>query len=155
MLRFRRMRSLQTFAAVHGQVHNPVRFAALRVNQERTLISRQKFAPRTFGSRTDVPPQWPNGVNPARPEQGRVGANSETILVCLAAPIEHPDRRCDRGRGRRGQRYDRPSSAQRRGLKVATVPVHGRYPRIGGEGSTRELETLSGELAQGLNTGRA
>jgi hypothetical protein len=66
-------------------VHN--RFAAaLRVNRKRTLISRRNFAPRTFGSRTDVPPQWPHGAGSARPEQGRVGANSGTIPVCLTAP---------------------------------------------------------------------
>jgi putative transposase len=29
----------------------PLRFAALRVSQERTLISRRNFAPRTFGSK--------------------------------------------------------------------------------------------------------
>jgi putative transposase len=34
MLRFRRMRSLQKFAALHGSIHN-------HFNQERTLISRQ------------------------------------------------------------------------------------------------------------------
>ena len=44
MLRFRRMRSLQKFAALHGSIHN-------HFNQERTLISRWNFAPRTFGSR--------------------------------------------------------------------------------------------------------
>ncbi len=36
MLRFRRMRSLQKFAAVHGSVHN-------HFNQERHLYSRQNF----------------------------------------------------------------------------------------------------------------
>ena len=36
MLRFRRMRSLQTFAAVHSSVHN-------HFNQERHLFSRDKF----------------------------------------------------------------------------------------------------------------
>ena len=50
MLRFRRMRSLQKFAALHGSIHN-------HFNQERTLISRQNFAPRTFGSRIDAPPR--------------------------------------------------------------------------------------------------
>ena len=79
MLRFRRMQSLQRFAAVHGQVHN-------HFNQERTLISRQNFAPQTFGSRIDAPPRWQHGASFARPEQGRVGAISETILVCLTAP---------------------------------------------------------------------
>ena len=49
MLRFRRMHSLQKFAAVHGSIHN-------HFNQERTLISRQNFAPRTFGSRIAAPP---------------------------------------------------------------------------------------------------
>ena len=79
MLRFRRMGSLQKFAAGHRQVHN-------HFNQERTLISRRNFAPRTFGSRIDVPLRWPHGASFARPEQGRVGAISETILVCLTAP---------------------------------------------------------------------
>jgi hypothetical protein len=79
MLRFRRMQSLPKFGAVDGQVHN-------HFNQERTPISRWNFAPRTFGSRIDVPPRWPRGVNSARPEQGWVGAISETILVCLTAP---------------------------------------------------------------------
>jgi putative transposase len=48
MLRLRRMRNLQKFAALHGSIHN-------HFNQERTLISRQSFAPRTFGSRTVAP----------------------------------------------------------------------------------------------------
>lgn len=39
MLRFRRMRSLQKFAAVHGSIHN-------HFNQERTLISRETFKER-------------------------------------------------------------------------------------------------------------
>jgi putative transposase len=39
MLRFRRMRSLQKFAALHGSIHN-------HFNQERTLISRQNFKDR-------------------------------------------------------------------------------------------------------------
>ena len=79
MLRFRRMRSLQKFAAVHGKVHN-------HFSQERTRISRRNFAPRTFGSRIDAPPRWPHGVNSAGPEQGRVGAISETVLIRLTAP---------------------------------------------------------------------
>ena len=36
MLRFRRMRTLQKFAAVHASVHN-------HFNQERTLTSRSQF----------------------------------------------------------------------------------------------------------------
>jgi putative transposase len=36
MLRFRQMRSLQKFAAVHSSVHN-------HFNQERALYSRDKF----------------------------------------------------------------------------------------------------------------
>ena len=47
MLRFRRMRSLQTFAAVHGSIHN-------HFNQERTLISRQSYKER----RTAALAQW-------------------------------------------------------------------------------------------------
>jgi putative transposase len=39
MHRFRRMRSLQKFAAVHGSIHN-------HFNQERTLIRRQNFKDR-------------------------------------------------------------------------------------------------------------
>jgi putative transposase len=39
MLRFRRMRSLQKFAAVHGSIHN-------HFNLERTLISRESFKER-------------------------------------------------------------------------------------------------------------
>lgn len=39
MLRFRHMRSLQKFAAVHGSIHN-------HFNQERTLIGRQNFKDR-------------------------------------------------------------------------------------------------------------
>ena len=39
MLRFRRMRSLQKFAAVHGSIHN-------HFNRERTLISRESFKER-------------------------------------------------------------------------------------------------------------
>jgi putative transposase len=36
MLRFRRMRTLQKFAAIHGTVHN-------HFNQERHLIGRQTY----------------------------------------------------------------------------------------------------------------
>jgi hypothetical protein len=79
MLRFRRMRSLQKFAAVHGQVHN-------HFDQERARISRRNFAPRTFGSRIDAPPRWQHGASFARPDRCWVGAISETILVCLTAP---------------------------------------------------------------------
>ena len=39
MLRFRLMRSLQKFAAVHGSIHN-------HFNQERALISRETFKER-------------------------------------------------------------------------------------------------------------
>jgi putative transposase len=39
MLRFRQMRSLQKFAALHGSIYN-------HFNQERTLISRQNFKDR-------------------------------------------------------------------------------------------------------------
>jgi hypothetical protein len=73
------MRSLQKFAAVHHSIHN-------HFHQERTLISRRDFAPQTFGSRIDEPLRWSHGVNSARLEQGWVGANSETSLVCLTAP---------------------------------------------------------------------
>lgn len=47
MMRFRRMRSLQKFAALHGSVHN-------HFNQERTLISRPIFKER----RTAAPTAW-------------------------------------------------------------------------------------------------
>ncbi len=47
MLRFRRMRSLQKFAAVHGSIHN-------HFNQERTLTSRVIFKER----RTAALAQW-------------------------------------------------------------------------------------------------
>ena len=43
MLRFRRMRSLQKFAAVHGSIQN-------HFNQERTLISRQNFKDRRIAA---------------------------------------------------------------------------------------------------------
>ena len=39
MLRFRRMKTLQKFASVHGSVHN-------HFNQERHLISRQEYKSR-------------------------------------------------------------------------------------------------------------
>ena len=39
MLRFRRMKTLQTFASVHGIVHSPF-------NQERHLVSRQTYKER-------------------------------------------------------------------------------------------------------------
>jgi putative transposase len=39
MLRFRRMKTLQTFASVHGTVHN-------HFNQERTLVSRKTYRER-------------------------------------------------------------------------------------------------------------
>ena len=45
MLRFRRMRSLRKFAALHGSIHNPF-------NQERTLISRQIFKDRRTAALT-------------------------------------------------------------------------------------------------------
>ncbi len=45
MLRFRRMRSLQKFAALHGSIHN-------HFNQERTLISRQSFKDRRTAALT-------------------------------------------------------------------------------------------------------
>jgi hypothetical protein len=45
MLRFRRMRSLQKFAALHGSIHN-------HFNQERTLISRQIFKNRRTAALT-------------------------------------------------------------------------------------------------------
>jgi putative transposase len=45
MLRFRRMRSLQKFAAVHSSIHN-------HFNQERTLISRQIFKDRRTAALT-------------------------------------------------------------------------------------------------------
>jgi putative transposase len=46
MLRFRRMRSLQKFAAVHGSIHN-------HFNQERTLIGRQNFKERRAAALTE------------------------------------------------------------------------------------------------------
>jgi putative transposase len=45
MLRFRRMRSLQQFAALHGSIHN-------HFNQERALISRQNFKDRRTAALT-------------------------------------------------------------------------------------------------------
>lgn len=45
MLRFRRMRSLQKFAAVRGSMHN-------HFNQERTLNSRQSFKDRRAAAPT-------------------------------------------------------------------------------------------------------
>ncbi len=47
MLRFRRMRGLQTFAAVHGSIHN-------HFNQERTLISGRNLKDR----RTAALAEW-------------------------------------------------------------------------------------------------
>jgi putative transposase len=46
MLRFRRMRSLQKFAAVHGSIHN-------YFNKERTLISQQSFKERRAAALTE------------------------------------------------------------------------------------------------------
>lgn len=46
MLRFRRMRSLQKFAAVHGSIHN-------HFNQERHLISRDNFKDRRAAALTE------------------------------------------------------------------------------------------------------
>lgn len=46
MLRFRRMRSLQKFAAVHGSIHN-------HFNQERPLISQQNFKDRRTAALTE------------------------------------------------------------------------------------------------------
>jgi putative transposase len=83
MLRFRRMRSLQKFAAVHGSIHN-------HFNQQRTLISRQIFAARTSGLRTDAPPRRPHGDSSVRSEQQWVWANSETVLVCLTSTATDP-----------------------------------------------------------------
>ena len=39
MLRFRRMKTLQTFASAHGTVHNPF-------NQERHPVSRETYKER-------------------------------------------------------------------------------------------------------------
>ena len=47
MLRFRRMRSLQTFAAVHSSVHN-------LFNAERSLSSRSTYKE----ARTAALPEW-------------------------------------------------------------------------------------------------
>jgi len=47
MLGFRRMRSLQTFAALHGPIHD-------HFNSERTLIKRQTFKDR----RTAALAEW-------------------------------------------------------------------------------------------------
>jgi len=47
MLRFRRMRSLQTFAALHGPIHN-------HFNLERILVTRQAFKER----RTTALAEW-------------------------------------------------------------------------------------------------
>jgi putative transposase len=46
MLRFRRMRSLQKFAALHGSIDN-------HFNQERTLISREHFKDRRTAALTE------------------------------------------------------------------------------------------------------
>jgi putative transposase len=46
MLRFRRMRSMQKFAAVHGSIHN-------HFNQQRTLMSRQSFKERRAAALTE------------------------------------------------------------------------------------------------------
>ncbi len=46
MRRFRRMRSLQKFAAVHGSIHN-------HFNQERTLTSRAIFKERRTAALTE------------------------------------------------------------------------------------------------------
>jgi putative transposase len=46
MLRFRKMRSLQKFAAVHGSVHN-------HFNQERHLASRPAFKERRAAALTE------------------------------------------------------------------------------------------------------
>ncbi len=43
MLRFRRMRSLQKFASLHGSIYN-------HFNSERHLLSRQKFKERRIAS---------------------------------------------------------------------------------------------------------
>lgn len=79
MLRFRRMRSLQKFAVLHGSIHN-------HFNQERTLTSRQRFASQPCGSRIVTSPLFSSGVNSALPDQcrGRVGL-PETILACRTA----------------------------------------------------------------------
>jgi len=45
MLRFRRMRTLQKFAALHGSIHN-------HFNQERTLTSRAIFKARRIAALT-------------------------------------------------------------------------------------------------------
>jgi putative transposase len=45
MLRFRRMRTLQKFAALHGCIHN-------RFNQEHALISRQILKARHIAALT-------------------------------------------------------------------------------------------------------
>jgi transposase-like protein len=67
ILRFRRIRCLQKFAAVNGSIYN-------------------QFASWTYGSRIDSPPQWPFSVKPAQPDQSPVPAAFGTILVCLTTP---------------------------------------------------------------------
>jgi putative transposase len=47
MIRFRRMQSLQTFAALHGSIHN-------HFTSERTLFERQTFKDR----RTAALAEW-------------------------------------------------------------------------------------------------
>ena len=46
MLRFRRMKTLQTFASVHGTVHN-------HFNQERHLVSRQTYKDRRSAAQAE------------------------------------------------------------------------------------------------------
>jgi putative transposase len=53
MLRFRRMRTLQKFASLHGSIHN-------HFNGERSLISRKNL-------RTAAVPLLPSGVNSSQP----------------------------------------------------------------------------------------
>jgi hypothetical protein len=81
MLRFRRMRRLQEFAAVRSSIHN-------HFNQERLLVSRENFAPRTFGSRNAAPPHSPRGVKYARPDPCRSGGLFEAFLARLTASAE-------------------------------------------------------------------
>jgi putative transposase len=83
MVRFRRMRSLQKFAAVHGSIHN--QFASRPLGSTGNAPSlHEPF------SRIAAPPLSPSGVNSARPDHCRGRGLSETFLVCLTAPPATP-----------------------------------------------------------------
>ena len=70
MLRFRRMKTLQKFASVHGSVHN-------HFNQERHLISRQEYKSR----RSAALAEWQSLMNLGLRGFGRTASSGDKFSL--------------------------------------------------------------------------